>query len=113
MLNSTCIYVAFRLPGKIAERAEFPSAAPVGTTTVVRFQHWIDHRPSGLGRILAGEKSAIAGHRVGQKPLVGRFLSGLVFEKIELSLLTDKFFSGKLDASGEGDGGTGQSRKRR
>ena len=54
--------------------------APVGVNTTMRFQHWIDHRPSGLHRILAGEERAIAGHGVTQEPFVGRFLSGLLFK---------------------------------
>ena len=71
---------------------------------MVCFQDWIDHRPGGLDCVLAGEERAIARHGVAQKPLVGRFLSRLLFKQEEFSLLADEFFSGELYASGEGDG---------
>ena len=91
-----------------------PTAALVGASPVVRFKDRLDHRPGGLDRVLAGEERSIAGHGVAQKPLVGRFLSRLFFEQVELSLVPDKLLPGELDARGEGDGRSlGESRKRR
>ena len=84
-----------------------PSAASIGTNAVVCFQDWIDHRPGGLHCILAGEERSITRHGVAQKPFVGRFLSRLLFKQEKFSLLPDEFFSGELDASGEGDGRAG------
>ena len=77
------------------------------------FKDRVDYRPGGLNRVFTGEQRAIAGHRVGQKPLVGRLLSGLLFEQVELSLVADEVLASALDASRERDGGAGESRKRR
>ena len=63
---------------------------------MVRLKDWIDHRPSGLDRVLTGEERSIADHGVAQKPLVGRFLSRLFFEQVELSLLPDEFLPCEL-----------------
>jgi hypothetical protein len=52
-----------------------PAPRPVGTDATVALQDSIDHRPCGLDRVLLGEQRAIAGHRVGQEPLVRRLLS--------------------------------------
>ena len=71
-------------------------SAPVGSNPVVRLKDWIDHRPGGLDRVLTGEERSIAGHGVAQKPLVGRFLSRLFFEQVELSLLPDELLPCEL-----------------
>ena len=67
----------------------------------------LDHRPGGLNRVLTSEERAVASHGVAQQPLVGRFLSRLFFEQIKLSLVANELLPCALDASGEGDGGTG------
>ena len=71
-------------------------------------EDWIDHRPGGLDRVLAGEERSVAGHGVAQEPLVGRFLSRLFFDQIEFSLIADELLACALDASGEGDSGVGR-----
>ena len=45
----------------------------------------------------------MAGHGVAQKPLIGRFLPGWVFEQVEFPLLADELLPYELDASGQGD----------
>ena len=75
---------------------------------MVGLKDWLDHRPGGLNRVLTGEERAVAGHGVAQEPLVGRFRSRLFFKQIEFALVADELLPGALDASGEGDGGTGR-----
>ena len=72
---------------------------------MVVLQDRVDHRPGGLNRVLTGEERAVAGHGVAQKPLVGRFLSRLFINQVELALVADELLACALDASGEGDGG--------
>ena len=71
-------------------------------------KNWIDHRPRGLNRVFARKERSIADHGVAQKPLVGRLLSRLIFEEIELALFPDEILSCELDASREGNGRTGR-----
>ena len=85
-----------------------PAAALVRQDRSCAVQHGIDHRPGGLDRVLAGEQRAVAGHRVAQQPLVGRFLAGLLIEQVELALVADELLARALDAGGEGDGRTGR-----
>ena len=80
---------------------------------MVGLEDRLDHRPGGLNRVLTGEERSVAGHGVAQEPLVGRFLSRLFFDQVEFSLVADELLPCALDASGEGDGGTGESRNRR
>jgi hypothetical protein len=70
-------------------------------------KNWIDHRPGGLNRILAAEERSVAGHGITQKPFVGRLFSTLFVDQVEFSLIADELFACALDASGEGNGGTG------
>jgi len=85
-----------------------PAAALVGASPVVGPKNWIDHCPRGLNRAFTRKERSIADHGVAQKPLVGRFLSRLIFEEVELTLFPDEIFSCELDASGEGNGRTGR-----
>jgi hypothetical protein len=68
----------------------------------------VDHCPGGFNRILTGEERAIASHGISQKPLVRRFLSRLLFNQVELSLVADELLPSALDARGEGDGRVGR-----
>jgi hypothetical protein len=90
-----------------------PAAALVGASPMVRFKDWLDHRPGCLDRVLTGEERSIASHGVAQKALVGRFLSQLFFEQVELSLLADEFLPGTLTRAARAIAALGESRKRR
>ena len=82
--------------------------ALVRANPVMVLKDRINHRPGGLDRVLAGEERSVAGHRVAQQPLVGRFLSRLFIQQVELALVADEFLARALDASGEGDGRVGR-----
>jgi hypothetical protein len=79
--------------------------APVRVNPKVVLKDWVDHRPGGLNRVLTGEKRAVAGHGVTQKPLVRPFLSRPLITQVELTLVADELLSRALDASSEGYGG--------
>jgi len=85
-----------------------PAARLVAKRAGVGIKDWIDHRPGGLNRVLAGEECAIAGHGVTQQPLAGCFLPRLFFQQVELALVADELLAGALDARGQGDGGVGR-----
>ncbi len=68
---------------------------------MVGFEYRIDHGPGGLNRVLTGEERSVADHRVAQESLVRRFLTCLLLDQRELSLVADEFPPGALDASGE------------
>jgi hypothetical protein len=72
----------------------------------VGIKNWLDHRPRGLNCFLTSEERPVADHGVAQQPLVGRFLSRLLFDQVEFSLVADEFLPCVLDASRQGDGGT-------
>ena len=84
-----------------------PAPRLVGTNATVGLQDSIDHRPGGLDRVLPGEERPVAGHGVGQEPLVRRLLARLMIDEVELPLVADELLADALDASGEGDGGVG------
>src|SRR5512135_458500 len=84
-----------------------PATAFVGAGPAGGLKDRVDHRPGGLNRVLSGEERSIASHGISQKPLVGRFLSRLLFNQIEFLLVSDELLPCAFDASGEGDGGAG------
>jgi hypothetical protein len=63
----------------------------------------VDHCPSGLDRVLAGEEGSVTGHGVAQESFIGCFLSRSFFGKVKLSLVADEFLPCALDARGDGD----------
>src|ERR1022692_4540013 len=84
-----------------------PAAAPVMDCPMVALEDPVDHRPSSLHSVLAGEECSIADHGVAQKPLVRCLFSGPFINQVELSLLASKLLARALDASGERDAATG------
>ena len=74
---------------------------------MMAFKDGIDHRPGSLNRVLTGEERSVTVHGVSQKPLVGRFLSWLLFNQGEFLLVADALLAGRF-SSREGDGGVGE-----
>jgi len=113
-LDSTCSHYRYRvMPTSVCRNQRIslfrpPAAGLVGVNPVVLFEDRIDHRPGGLNRILAGKKRAIAGHGGTQQPLVGRFLSRLFIQQVELALVADELLASALDARGKGNSGVGR-----
>src|SRR5271169_6809832 len=102
--SSRCLSGHWIVPTTVGtdERVSFlrpPSESLVGPNPMVCLQDWIDPGPGGLHRILTGEERSIAGHGIAQKPFIGRFLSRLLFQQVELSLFADEFLSRELDPS--------------
>ncbi len=73
---------------------------------MVALEDPVDHRPSSLHSVLAGEECSIADHGVAQKSLVRRLFSGPFINQVELSLLASKLLARALDTSGERDAAT-------
>ncbi len=51
-----------------------PRTALIHASLTMLLQHWIDHCPSSFNRILPSKQRSIPGHRIAQKPLIGRLL---------------------------------------
>src|SRR5512143_3842817 len=84
-----------------------PAAAFVGAGPAGGLKDRLDHRPGGLNRVLSGEERSVARQGISQKPLVGRLLSRLLCNQVELLLGSEELLPCAFDASGQGDGGAG------
>ncbi len=90
-----------------------PAAGLVGVHRDACIKDRINYHPGSLNCVLAGKERTIAGHGIPKQPLVGRLISSLFIQQIELALVADKFLACALDACGERDGSVGENVKRR
>jgi hypothetical protein len=84
-----------------------PTASLVWANRAVNLENRVDHRPGGLNRVLAGKERALARHGAAWEASAGGFLSPVLIDQIELSLVADELPPGALDAGGECDGRAG------
>src|SRR5512143_764147 len=101
VLRAGVVPAAVRCDERVS-RFGTPAAGLVGASAGMRLEDAIDHGPGGLHGVFASEQGAVAGHRIAQEPFVRGFLSRLLFDQIELSLVTHVLLPGALYAGGEG-----------